>query len=196
MTRLSDQASWTVTKRYSEFAALRDTLQKHYNIQADNFPRKHLFRSNSMSVVKERVDALSEFIDNVLLPNWSASAVAEFLELFSMRIRFSVADVEHTIPNNEESRLTDEEYQDCQDVSGAQSELFDSDSRNSPPLTALSATYHGWVNYAIEHTAIEQTEPTGAEQQQNESHNPNLESLNLNRLSCPTSPRLNREQWV
>ena len=60
--------------------SLREVLEAS-SVHTESFPRKHLFRSNSAAVIQERVEGLTEFIHNVLLPNIDHDSVAQFLEL-------------------------------------------------------------------------------------------------------------------
>ena len=82
LTRLNQrsEASWMLCKRYSDFDALRAALTAD-RVQVPNFPRKHLIRSNTEAVITQRRDALTEFLNNVVLKHWEHPAVVEFLEL-------------------------------------------------------------------------------------------------------------------
>jgi len=87
VTWISDVAArlYTVSRRYSEFDSLRNLLEKD-GITVTDFPRKHVFRSNSDAVIAERNLALSDFIKSFVIPNGlrsrqSSAACRAFLEL-------------------------------------------------------------------------------------------------------------------
>lgn len=68
VTWISDVAArlYTVSRRYSEFDSLRNLLEKD-GITVTDFPRKHVFRSNSDAVIAERNLALSDFIKSCVI---------------------------------------------------------------------------------------------------------------------------------
>jgi hypothetical protein len=83
--RLSGQ-TWTVNRRYSEFLSLKNQLIRYFSnapnpcpacenylhaIKLFEFPRKHLFASNSPLVVNYRTRALRAFLN--LLASWTFS---------------------------------------------------------------------------------------------------------------------------
>ena len=63
--------NWEIEKRYSEFDDLRELLEASgesdgYRVQASGgFPKKHLIRSNTFSVVQERIAGLSSWLQQV-----------------------------------------------------------------------------------------------------------------------------------
>ena len=75
-----------VERRYSQFDALRERLELEGQV-VTSFPCKHLLRSNTKSVVKERVLGFTAFLVDVVLIQTDSlvggggSAVSEFLEL-------------------------------------------------------------------------------------------------------------------
>eukprot|EP00656_Telonema_subtile_P008272 TRINITY_DN13871_c0_g1_i2.p1 TRINITY_DN13871_c0_g1~~TRINITY_DN13871_c0_g1_i2.p1 ORF type:complete len:294 (+),score=52.80 TRINITY_DN13871_c0_g1_i2:84-965(+) len=75
------QQHWTIKRRYSQFSALREHLDSR-SIEVKSFPRKHLVRSNSVSVVDERKTQLAHFLNQYALPFIDEdSAVGEFIDL-------------------------------------------------------------------------------------------------------------------
>eukprot|EP00656_Telonema_subtile_P028178 TRINITY_DN30476_c0_g1_i1.p1 TRINITY_DN30476_c0_g1~~TRINITY_DN30476_c0_g1_i1.p1 ORF type:complete len:101 (+),score=8.57 TRINITY_DN30476_c0_g1_i1:56-358(+) len=76
----SNGMSWLVEKRYSDFGALRDSLEDS-GIEVTKFPRKHLVRSNVPSVIEERKVELTEFIADFAVANTDHACVRSFLQL-------------------------------------------------------------------------------------------------------------------
>ena len=73
-------ASWKVLRRYSEFFPLREQLEKG-GIVVTDFPRRHLFGSNTDGVVAGRKMKLLDFVKCFVLSNDQNSACRAFLEL-------------------------------------------------------------------------------------------------------------------
>ena len=78
-----------VHKRYSDFDALREELHRLAKSDSQsagptlstNFPEKHIFRSNSSSVVEERKEGFHAWLQQAVLPHVVLPVVADFLEL-------------------------------------------------------------------------------------------------------------------
>lgn len=75
-------ATSSLNYRYSDFASLRDDLLKQH-VHVKSFPRKHLVRSNSVSVVNERKVELELFLKQTVLCNLEQQHVKGFLQLNS-----------------------------------------------------------------------------------------------------------------
>eukprot|EP00656_Telonema_subtile_P000603 TRINITY_DN10272_c0_g1_i1.p1 TRINITY_DN10272_c0_g1~~TRINITY_DN10272_c0_g1_i1.p1 ORF type:complete len:238 (+),score=31.86 TRINITY_DN10272_c0_g1_i1:187-900(+) len=76
----SDGSSWTLEHRYSQFAALHEKLEKKYGVTGA-FPRKHLIRSHSSTVIEERKHDLGRFLSDYAIPNTDKPDVRQFLQL-------------------------------------------------------------------------------------------------------------------
>ena len=76
---------WTLKKRYSQFDQLREVFLAD-KITVGRFPPKKLLRTNSAEVVQQRRQELEFFLTDVVLPNWTHTAVVDFLDL-EMRAR-------------------------------------------------------------------------------------------------------------
>ena len=73
-------SSHQVARRYSEFDSLRKQLLKD-GIDVADFPRKHLFRSNTDAEMAERKIKLSGFINSCVLCNDQNPECRAFLDL-------------------------------------------------------------------------------------------------------------------
>lgn len=74
---------WGVEKRYSEFEDLRLHLANK-GIEATSFPGKHLFRSNTQSVIQERIVGFTKFLREVVAHQTKRQSVQRFLRLDKM----------------------------------------------------------------------------------------------------------------
>eukprot|EP00656_Telonema_subtile_P009840 TRINITY_DN14657_c0_g1_i1.p1 TRINITY_DN14657_c0_g1~~TRINITY_DN14657_c0_g1_i1.p1 ORF type:complete len:229 (-),score=51.11 TRINITY_DN14657_c0_g1_i1:151-837(-) len=73
-------SSWTIEKRFSDFEELKAALEDS-GVEIDSFPRKHLLRSNSTEVTRERRKGLDLFLQQVVLPKARNRTVHAFLQL-------------------------------------------------------------------------------------------------------------------
>lgn len=80
--KVTSGATSSLNYRYSDFASLRDDLLKQ-RVHVKSFPRKHLVRSNSVSVVNERKVELDMFLKQSVLCNLDKECVKVFLQLKS-----------------------------------------------------------------------------------------------------------------
>jgi len=71
--------SWSVKRRYSDFEELRESLENE-GLRFENFPRKHLTRSNTESVIAERTEGFNAFLSMVLRVQ-NFAALSSFLEV-------------------------------------------------------------------------------------------------------------------
>merc|ERR1712046_359661 len=73
------EAAWVVSKRYSEFDALKNAIEKR-GVSVKEFPGKGgLFGGKGDEVIEERKVGLNEFIANYVVSRAHSTAEAEFL---------------------------------------------------------------------------------------------------------------------
>jgi len=95
---VSTGSEWLVDHRFSEFEALRTALTRG-GVNVDHFPRKHLVRSNSSSVVADREKDLSAFLKDFVLEHVDLQPVRDFLQLDKAVIEPAAAAPQPQLPN-------------------------------------------------------------------------------------------------